>query len=343
MYYPEVSIIVLNFNGFSDTKRCITSLLRTQYRNFRIIVVDNGSRKNELRALRRAFRNKKITFIQHTSNLGYAGGNNAILASIKSKYVAFVNNDAIVTPNWLLPLVSYMELHAKVAVAQPKILWLRKRTHFDYAGASGGYLDMLGYPFTRGRVFNTLERDNGQYDTVTDVFWASGAAMLVRKSVFKRVGMFDARFFNYMEEIDLCFRINNAGYRIVCQPSAKVFHKGASTSSKNELQKRFWEHRNNLLMITKNLSITKLLYILPIRFILEYVSIAYYLFHRRGDYAAAVVLSQLSYFYLTPGILIDRLFSRSTKRYNAETRMLQKSIVLSYFLFKKRTFSAVYE
>lgn len=344
MSLPEVSIIVLNYNGLSDTKHCIQSLLFTTYPNVKIYVVDNGSRKNELQQLKKIFRNRRIVYVRNDTNLGYTGGNNAALSHIRSKYVAFVNNDVAVTQDWLLPLVTYMEEHQKVAVAQPKILWMRKKTHFDYAGASGGYLDMLGYPFTRGRVFNTLEKDRGQYNDVRDVFWASGAAMVIRKSVFKKVGMFDTRFFNYMEEIDLCFRINKAGYRIVCVPKASVYHKGASTSSKNELQKRFWEHRNNLLMITKNLSLQKLLYVLPIRVLLEYVSIIYYLSHKRLDYALAVLLSQLSYIHLAPGILIERLTIRQhrVKRYNAEARMLQKSIVLSYFILKKRTFSALY-
>lgn len=351
MKLPEVSIIVLNFNGLADTRRCIQSLLSTNYRNLKIYLVDNGSKRNELLLLKKEFRNRRITFVKNSTNLGYTGGNNAVLTTIKSKYVAFVNNDVMVTGDWLLPLVAYMEAHHKVAVAQPKILWMRKKSHFDYAGASGGYMDMLGYPFTRGRIFNTLEKDTGQYNEVADVFWASGAAMLARTSIFKKVGMFDTRFFNYMEEIDLCFRINKAGYRIVCVPKAYVYHKGASTSSKNELQKRFWEHRNNLLMITKNLSLRRLLYVLPIRFVLEYVSVFYYLSHKRFDYAAAVLLSQLSYVHLAPGMLIARLSTgfakpdtgqHPTKQYNAEARMLQKSIVLSYFLLKKRTFSALY-
>jgi GT2 family glycosyltransferase len=341
MLLPEVSVVVLNFNGLSDTKKCIRSLFASKYRNIKIYVVDNGSDRNELATLKEMFGSRKIVYIQNKTNLGYTGGNNAVIATLKSKYVAFVNNDVVVTPDWLSPLVRYMEAYPKVAVSQPKILWMRKKTHFDYAGACGGYLDMLGYPFTRGRIFNTLERDVGQYDQVADVFWASGAAMLVRASIFKKVGMFDTRFFNYMEEIDLCYRINKAGYRIVCVPSAHVYHKGASSSSKNELRKRFWEHRNNLLMITKNLSFKKLLYVLPIRFALEYVSIVYYLSHKRFDYALAVVLSQLSYVHLAPGVLVDRLLSRPRKQYNAERRMLNKSIVLSYFLLKKRTFSAL--
>lgn len=343
MQHPEVSIIVLSYNGLFDTRRCLRSILSMTYPNLSIYIVDNGSRKDEKTLLKKEFSDPRIRYVQHAENLGYTGGNNEVIKKARGKYIAFINNDVIVTECWLEDLVNYMESHPKVAVTQPKILWQRNKAYFDYAGACGGYIDMYGYPFTRGRIFNTLEKDKGQYDEPTDIFWASGAAMVVRRNIFKKVGVFDTRFFNYMEEIDLCYRINRAGYRIVCLPQVQVYHKGASTSSKNELKKRFWEHRNNMLMITKNFSPFRLMYILPIRFVLEYLSIFYYLSHKRADYAAAVLLSQLSYFHMAPGILFSRLSGPRRKRYNAERKMFGKSIVFTYFFLRKQTFSQVME
>lgn len=342
MVYPAVTLIILNYNGLKDTKKCIKSVLSSHYPRLTIIVVDNGSKRNEALLLQKAFQREDIQFIRNKKNYGFTDGNNRILANVKTKYVVLLNNDVEVTPNWLKPLIVEMEKNKKIAVAQPKILWAKKKRYFDYAGACGGYIDMFGYPFTRGRIFNTIERDNGQYDEMTDIFWASGAAMVVRSSIFKKIGYFDTRFFNYMEEIDLCFRINKAGYRIVCIPKTHVYHKGAATSSKNELRKRFWEHRNNLLMITKNFAIIRLLFILPARFFLDYASFAYYLFNRRPDYAAAVLLSHLSYLHLVPQVLLDRLTS-SPRQKKVELRYIfQQSIVMSYFIFRKRTYATLF-
>lgn len=224
MQLPPVTIVVLNYNGIADTRKCIRSLLKISYPNFSITVVDNGSTMNEAKLLSRQFRDRRIEIVRFPKNFGFTEGNNKILRSVKTKYVVLVNNDVTVTPDFLEPLIVAMEQSKKIALAQPKILWTKNKKYFDYSGACGGYLDTLGYPFTRGRVFNTLEKDTGQYNTIVDIFWASGAAMVVRTSIFKKIGYFDSVFFNYMEEIDLCFRINKAGYRIVCIPDTYVYH-----------------------------------------------------------------------------------------------------------------------
>lgn len=341
MQLPHVTIIVLNYNGISDTRKCVRSLLRISYPYYSIVVIDNGSKENEAKLLSKSFTDPRVEVIRSAKNLGFTEGNNRILRTVKAPYVVLINNDVIVTPSFLEPIIRAMESDKTIAVSQPKILWARNKKYFDYAGACGGYLDAFGYPFTRGRVFNSLEQDKGQYNEVSDIFWASGAAMIIRTTVFKKIGYFDTRFFNYMEEIDLCFRINKAGHRIVCIPTTHVFHKGAATSSKNELKKRYWEHRNNLLMITKNFEFVRLLYTLPIRFVLEYLSIVYYLANKRTDYAAAVILSQLSYFHMAPGILFERLTKHKKKQYTVGNRMFGKSIVLHYFLLKRRTFAAL--
>lgn len=338
MKYPEVTIIILNFNGLSDTQKCLGSLLKTEYPNFKIFVADNGSDVDESLILSKKFIDKKIRFVRLPKNLGFSGGNNRIIRSIRSKYVVLLNNDIIVTPNWVRPLVETMEKDAKIAVCQPKILWDKKRDSFDYAGACGGFIDILGYPFTRGRIFHTQEKDNGQYDSEINIVWASGAAMMVRRKILDIVGMFDNRFFNYMEEIDLCMRIINHGHKIVCAPSSYIYHKGAKTASRNPLKKRYWEHRNNLLLILKNYPYLMLLYVYPLRTFLEFTSIIYYVFNRKFNFAFAVIMSQMSLLFIMPEVLIERLLYHKSNR-KFKVSFYRGSIVFSYFILNKKVYS----
>lgn len=333
---PAVSVIILNHNGIKDTIKCLKSLLKTNYKNIKVIVVDNGSEENETEKLKKIFKSKKIKYVRSPKNLGFCGGNNMMLKTVKTKYVALLNNDTEVTSNWLNPLVKLMEEDRKIAVTQPKILWLKNKKYFDYSGACGGFIDIFGYPFTRGRIFDTQEIDRGQYDNITDIFWASGAAMMIRTKVLNEVGFFDELFFNYMEEIDLCFRINRAGHRIVSNPKSVIYHKVASTASRNSLRKRYWEHRNNLLLILKNYPAKKLIFIFPARIILEYISVFYYLYMKRIDYAAAVIKGQIALMYLLPKMI----HAKRKLIYDKKVKNLtfHKSILLSYFIFKKRKY-----
>ncbi len=342
MNYPQVAIIILNFNGLQDTRKCLKTLLKTSYKNFIVTVVDNGSRENEAKILAKEFRSKKIIFRRFENNYGFTGGNNKIFPLLKQKYIVLLNNDVEVPVNWLTPLVDVLEKHRKVAIVQPKILWQRNKKYFDYAGACGGFIDILGYPFTKGRIFNALEKDMGQYDSISDIFWASGAAVMMRKSILDTVGYFDKSFFNYMEEIDLCFRVRRKGFRIVCEPKSYVYHKVGGTSSRNELKKRFWEHRNNLLLIVKNYPLRHLIYILPIRIVLEYLSILYYLSINRFDYVTAVLFSQGAFYFMGTPILIDRIKHKNKERITLDSLIYPRSIVLSYFFFGKKTFSSIF-
>ncbi len=339
--FPKVTIIVLNFNGLEDTAKCLKSLTQTKYSNFEIIVGDNGSDKNEAEILSKKFTDKKINFVRFPKNLGFCGGNNTILKTIKDEYVVLLNNDVIVPPAWLLPLIKTMEENSSVAVVQPKILWAKNKQYFDYSGACGGFIDIFGYPFTRGRIFDTIEKDKGQYDSCVDIFWASGAAMMIRRDVLDKVGYFDERFFNYMEEIDLCFRIHQLGLRVVCQPKSYVYHKVASTASRNMMLKRYWEHRNNLLLILKNYPMRTLIFILPLRILLEYISLLYYLYIRRFDYALALIKSQISLFFIAPLLLSKRILTNNHNSQRVISLMYKRSVVLAYFFFKKRKFSSL--
>lgn len=341
MYYPRITIVVLNFNGLSDTDTCIKSLLKTDYPNFRIIIADNGSKINESKILEKRFKNKRIKFIRFSKNLGFSGGNNKILKKVKDKYVVLLNNDTEVTPKWLYPLVNALESNSNIATVQPKILSLSDKRYFDYAGACGGFIDIFGYPFTRGRIFNTQERDKGQYDSICDIFWTSGAAMIIRRNIFDKVGYFDERFFNYMEEIDLCFRIHCAGFCVMCESKSVIYHKGAASSSKNEMKKRFWEHRNSLLLLIKNYPLRTLVYVLPVRIILEYVSIIHYIFSKRFDFVLSVILSQISFLYLAPSMLLNKRRAGELESLKNKNLILKNSIAIKYFILKKRKYSEI--
>lgn len=341
MNTSDVTIITLNYNGLKDTQKFIKSIFTTKYSNYKVVVLDNGSKVNEALLLSTEHKKRNLKIIRLNKNYGYSGGNNRAMINCGSKYIALVNNDVIVTRNWLQPLIETMEADKSIAMVQPKILWLKNKKYFDYAGACGGFIDNLGYPFTRGRIFNTQEKDDHQYDDTRDIFWASGAAIIIRNSVLKEVGYFDELFFNYMEEIDLCFRILQRGYRIVSVPSSIVYHKVASTSSQNMMKKRFWEHRNNLILIMKHFSFSKLVFILPLRILMEYISIFYYLALRRIDLALGALLGQLSLFLLFPKIIYGRIINRNLIRDNAQLKklMFKGSIVVSYFILRKKTFS----
>lgn len=338
---PLVTIIILNYNGILDTRKCLKSLLKTTYKNFKIVMVDNGSDKNESELLKNSFKSKKISFVRFNKNLGFCGGNNKVFKTVKTKYVVLLNNDTEVTPQWLNPLVKLMEKDKSIAVVQPKILWLKNKKYFDYSGACGGFIDIFGYPFTRGRIFDTQEIDRGQYDNIIDIFWASGAAMMIRRKILDEVGYFDELFFNYMEEIDLCFRINQAGYRIVSQPKSIIYHKVASTASRNSAKKRYWEHRNNLLLILKNYPLKKLIIILPIRLLLEYISFLYYLQNRKINYSLSVIKSQIALLYFGPQILLKRYKKNTKKNIKNKNVSYNGSVLLSYFFLKQRKFSKV--
>ncbi len=341
MKHPRITIIVLNYNGIRDTRECIKSLLKTSYKNRQIVVVDNGSVINEARVLKKEFKNRSLTFVRFNTNHGFSGGNNIIMKKVRTPYIALVNNDVVVESGWLTPIIKLLENDARIAVVQPKILWAYNRHYFDYAGAAGGFIDFLGYPFTRGRIFTTLEPDRGQYDKRTEIFWASGATMVMRKKVLEEGGYFDEAFFNYMEEIDLCYRILRTGYNIVYEPVSVVFHKVASTAGNNSFRKRYLEHRNNLLLVLKNFPMVQLVYILPMRFFMELLSIIYYICIGRADFALAATKSFGSFLILSPGYLYRRLKGRRLNFTLVDRLIYPRSIVFDYFILKKKTFEKI--
>ena len=278
---PSVEIIIPHYRGDVMLERCITSLAQTTYREHSICIVDNLSGEDAANEkLKQRFSSLRI--LQMSYNAGFAGGCNTALALSSADYVVFMNDDAVVEPDWLEPLVEAAEADRKVAALQPKILSLQHhrlgRNVFDYAGGAGGLIDRLGYPYCYGRTVHGTESDRGQYDHVSRIFWASGVAMFARRSVITELGGFDEDFFMHMEEIDLCWRLLLNGYRIASVPASVVYHEGGASLAKNSPEKTYLNHRNNLAMLLKNRSTPNLFWIFPLRLVLEGAAIVYYLF-----------------------------------------------------------------
>lgn len=339
MKKPLISIIILNFNGLSDTFKCIQSIEKTIYQNYELLLVDNGSENNEGKKLKNRYSKKyKVTLLKN--NLGFTGGNNRVLNRVKGKYIILLNNDTIVTPNWIEPLITLLEKDRSIAVVQPKIKMLQKQAYFDYAGAAGGFIDNYGYPFTKGRIFETKEKDTGQYNKEGVIFWASGAACIIRRSIIKRVGgLFDPIYFNYMEEIDFCWRVWKTGYKVYYCPDSVVYHKGAASAGKDLFKKRYWEHRNNLILLYKNLNNYEFRKTIIIRLLLETITYLHYLFTGNLTYIKSLFFAHKDFLYLMikEGIQKNKSILLELSK-PLKIPFFPSSIVIYYHLLKRDTF-----
>ncbi len=303
---PEVLVIVLNWNNYHYTKPCLESLLRSTYPNMRVCVVDNGSRRDSVEQMKRDF-GTRVTIIENGCNLGFAEGNNVGLRQARGKYSVMLNNDTQVEPGWLEPMVAVMERDETVSACQPKIRALEDRKSFEYAGAAGGFMDVYGYPFTRGRVFMTIEEDRGQYDDMVEVVWCSGTALLIRNSVLEETGLIDPFFFIYAEEADLCWRMAHCGYRLMCVPSSVVYHAGMGTMRSAPFTKVFYPHRNGIIRLVKNDSWQEQAQYLPVRGLLDCVSIVYYAAtHPLQWNHIAVIKAYIMLLFSIPAVLKSR-------------------------------------
>ncbi len=336
----HTAIVILNWNGEAFLKQFLPVLVQnTMQPNVEIIVADNASTDGSLTYLKAAF--PTIRTLVFDKNYGFAGGYNKALAEIESKYYVLLNSDIEVTSNWLQPLIEFMDSNLDVAACQPKIKAYHNKTHFEHAGASGGFIDYLGFPFCRGRVFGVVEADKGQYDTVCDVFWATGACLMIRSEIFKKVGGFDDVFFAHMEEIDLCWRLNARGYRIVCIPQSSVYHVGGGTLNVESPFKTYLNFRNNLLMLYKNLPQSALVNVLKWRRILDYIA-AIQLFITGKPKNAASVFKARKDFKLMQADFVEKRNENilyATRTYCDE--MLAKSIIFEYYFKNNRKYSSI--
>lgn len=265
----EVAIVILNYNGKNYLEKFLPGVIAYSS-GYEVWVADNASSDGSLEWLHSYY--PEVKTLAATENTGYAGGYNYALQQIQAEYYILLNSDVEVTENWIAPVISYMKTDPKIAACQPKIKAYDERTHFEYAGAAGGYMDFLGYPFCRGRIFDSREEDLGQYDDNTDIFWASGACFFVKSSAFHEAGGFDARFFAHMEEIDLCWRLLNKGYRITYCGASTVYHVGGGTLHKSNPRKTFLNYRNNLVMLYKNLPKSRRNFTIFMRLVLDGIS-----------------------------------------------------------------------
>lgn len=334
----KVAVVILNWNGADMLRKFLPSVVKCTNPDLaEVYVADNGSTDNSIDMLKSEF--PSVGLISFKENYGFAGGYNKVMEYVKAEYVVLLNSDVEVTERWIEPVLAYMELHDDVAACQPKILSFHDKSKFEYAGASGGFIDKYGYPFCRGRVFDSLETDNGQYDTPTDVFWASGAAMFVRRKVYMEVGGLDSRFFAHMEEIDLCWRLLSRGYRLVCVPGSKVYHVGGATLKKENPRKTYLNFRNNLLMLYKNLPSDELARIMSVRSFLDYLAVIFYILKFDFSNAKAVIKARRDYF----SMLNDFKSSRDENLRHAKVISIKHrynfSLILQSKIFGKTTFA----
>ncbi|MEL6444876.1 MAG: glycosyltransferase family 2 protein [Bacteroidota bacterium] len=328
---PRVSVIIVTWNGRALLEQCLPSVLATDFESFEVVVADNASTDDTVAWL--AATHPEVRVIQHPENWLFARGNNEAIRHTESDYVCLLNNDVEVPPGWLAPLVRVLDTLPEVAAVQPKLLQHGDRSQFEYAGASGGFLDAVGYPFTRGRLFDTLEPDAGQYDDARDVFWASGAALLLRRSALDDVGLLDEAFGMHMEEIDLCWRLWRAGWRVRVEPSAEVYHIGGASLRQGDPRKTYLNFRNSLLMLFKNLPPRAWLATFPRRLALDTLAAARALVAGRPRETAAIARAYLDAHRMRGSYLDQRPAS------SPFALPYRRSIALDYFLRKHRRFS----
>lgn len=266
----KVAVVILNWNGEKMLVKYLPTLLQHLQESVEVFVADNASTDNSVALLKEKFPSVKRILLD--KNWGFAEGYNQALRQINATYYILLNSDIEVSSGWLSPLITWMDVHPETAACQPKLLSIRQRDYFEYAGACGGFIDRYGYPFCRGRVFDVVEKDEGQYDEVCPILWATGACLMIRATDYWKVGGLDGRFFAHNEEIDLCWRLRTMGREIYCVPESKVYHVGGGTLPKNNPMKTYLNFRNNLTMLYKNLEADELQHVMRVRWWLDYVA-----------------------------------------------------------------------
>ena len=323
----KIGIVILNWNGLDLLRKYLNEIILNSD-NSTIYIIDNNSSDESVLYVRNNYTEVKV--ISLDKNYGFAEGYNIGLKEVEEEYVCIINNDILVTENWLDPIRKKIKKYPE-SIIQPTILDINNTEYFEYAGASGGFIDKYGYPFCRGRIFNTLEKEIGQYND-SKIFWASGACFFISKKIFYGIGGFDKSFFAHMEEIDLCWRAFNLGYNSYSVTSSKVFHVGAATIKKNS-RKTYLNYRNSLIMLTKNLPLKSLLSTLFIRLILDIIASYKFLFQGEFSNFISVYKAHIGYFYSLKSILRDRNNSINKPNY-----FKINSIVFKYFILGKKKF-----
>ncbi len=334
IHFPKVAVVILNWNGQKHLEKFLPSVVASTYPNLELILGDNASTDHSVQYLRENYPNVKT--IQNDRNYGFAGGYNRVLSQVDADYFILLNSDVEVTGNWIEPVIQLMESDIKIAAAQPKLLSYTNKHLFEYAGAAGGFIDSYGYPFCRGRIFDTVETDEGQYNQVSEIFWASGAAFFIKKPYWDEVDGLDEYFFAHMEEIDLCWRLKNKGYKIMYCPDSTVYHLGGGTLNAENPFKTYLNFRNNLVMLLKNLPIKQAIWIIFIRFWLDLLSMVKYMLDKQNKNVIAV--SKAHIHFLRDISKNKKKIITTNSNFNP-VGLFKGSIVWKYFLRGKKKFT----
>jgi GT2 family glycosyltransferase len=330
----NTAVVILNWNGIDWLKKFLPIIIdKSNIAN--IYLADNASDDSSVEFVKNTF--PAVNIIQNLYNVGFAKGYNQALSKLTEKYFVLINSDIEVTNNWIEPIINLMEDDDLISACQPKILDYNYKEKFEYAGASGGFLDNLGYPFCRGRIFDTLEHDRNQYNDISEVFWATGACLFVRSKHFKEVNGFDNDFFAHQEEIDLCWRLKNKGYKVMVNPQSIVYHVGGGTLDSSSPFKTYLNFRNNLYMLFKNLPVTDLIKTIFFRLILDGIAGLKFITKKRGLSHVLAILRAHFVFYLN----LPRLISKRQK-INQCSNLKGKynwSILYRYYFKDQKTYS----
>ena len=330
----KTAVVILNWNGKHWLEKYLANVIR-ESPNAEVIVTDNNSTDGSVSYLQEYYPNIRIIF--NDGNYGYAKGYNLALKQIDSEYFVLLNSDIQVTKDWISPIISLMDSDQMISACQPKILDYNNKNKFEYAGASGGFIDKFGYPFCRGRIFDDLEKDKEQYNDATEVFWATGACLFVRASHFFEAGELDEDFFAHQEEIDLCWRLKNKGYKIMVEPKSEVYHVGGGTLNVGSPFKTHLNFRNNLYMLFKNLPLSSLFIIIPIRLVLDGIASITFLSNKQGiNHFFAVMKAHFSFYFEIPKLIIKR---RRISQQSSLRGKTNYSILIKNKLKKIKTFS----
>lgn len=329
----KIAIVILNYNGRHFLEMFLPTLQKFSY-NYPIYVADNHSDDASIDLIKNNF--PEVNVIILDKNYGFSKGYNKALSLIEAEYFVLLNSDIEVSENWLIPMLDLMESNPVIGACQPKILDYKRKEYFEYAGAAGGYIDLLGYPFCRGRLFNTIEKDFGQYNDKARVFWATGACLMIRSQLYDKSGGFDDDYFAHMEEIDLCWRINRMGHEVWYVSDSEVYHVGGGTLDESNPFKTYLNFRNSLITIIKNDRIGGLLWKIPVRIVLDILAGIKFLFSNSYKDSAAVFKADLDVLFSIRKHLKKRMHSHFGKKGN--NWIYSRSLVFSYFFLRKRYF-----
>jgi len=334
------AIVILNFNGKKWLEQFLPAVLqRSVLDHCEVIVADNASTDDSVAWMQKQY--PKLKLMHSNTNLGYAGGYEYFLNQLEAEYFILLNSDVEPAENWLAPLLQFMDEHPKAGACQPKIKAFHQKDHYEYAGAAGGFIDFLGYPFCRGRILETIEEDKGQYDESIQCHWASGACLVVRSKAYREAGGLDSSYFAHMEEIDLCWRLRRIHWEVWCYSGSSIYHVGGGTLPQGNSRKTLLNFRNNLCMLFTNLPGWQVIPIIYVRLILDGLAAVKSLIGGNAGDVLAILKAHFAFYARIPALIRQRKNFRKANPNNTEVKNWGSSIVLSYFLKGKKVFSAL--